>query len=176
MEDRSDRTTRALRAAASARRPVPAGTRPLAAILICLFAATAAPGAIAAHAARTFTINDTAHLHRTSGRGITINQVLNEQGTATGTIAGTIYIHLRVVSPNRVTAEVNIYPRGSSITGSASASFRAAGALASFKGTINIIRGTGRYSHAHGSGLSFSGAIRRVNDAVTVHVSGRMSA
>lgn len=125
--------------------------------------------------AGTLSLSETGHLHKTSGRGITINQVLNEEGSTSGTISGTIYIHLRVVSTNRVTAEVNIYPSGGSITGSASASFRSAGAVASFSGTMAVVRGTGRYSGARGSGLSFTGTIQRINDAVTVHVSGRMS-
>jgi hypothetical protein len=40
---------------------------------------------------------------------------------------------------------------------------------------MSISRGTGTYAQAHGSGLSFSGTIQRSNDAVTVHVSGRVS-
>ena len=103
------------------RRPRAAAPVVLAALIAIPLTGANAAGAATARAARSFSINDTGHLHKTSGRGITINQVLNEQGTATGTIAGTIYIHLKVVSPNRVTAEVNIYPKGSSITGRASA-------------------------------------------------------
>lgn len=145
------------------------------AVAIALIAAAsggAAPSrAATAHAAGTISLNETAHLHLTSHHGFT----LNEQGTVSGTVAGTIYIHLNVVSTNRVTAEVNIYPRGSSITGSASASYHPSGAVASFDGAMSVERGTGRYDHAHGSGLSFTGTIQRSNDAVTVHVKGRMS-
>jgi hypothetical protein len=124
-----------------------------------------------ARAASTITLNDNARLHLTSHHSFT----LNEQGTASGTIAGTIYIHLNVVSTNRVTAEISIYPKGGSITGVASASYHPAGAVASFNGTMTVKRGTGRYSGAHGSGLSFTGTVQRTNDAVTVRVSGRMS-
>jgi hypothetical protein len=123
-------------------------------------------------ASRTFALSETGRLRLTSHHGFT----LNEQGSASGTISGTIYLHLHVVSTNRVTAEVNIYPRGGSLTGYASASYHPSGAIASFNGTMSIARGTGRYSHAHGSGLSFTGTIQRSNDAVTVHVNGRMSA
>ncbi len=134
----------------------------------------ATPGSCAAAragASRTVALNDTGSLHLTSHHGFT----LNEQGSATGSIGGTIYIHLHVASTNRVTAEVNIYPSGGSITGTASAAYRPSGAVASFAGALNILRGTGRYRHASGSGLSFTGTIRRTTDAVTVHVSGRMS-
>jgi hypothetical protein len=103
--------------------------------------------------ARTFSLNETGRLHLTSHHGFT----LNEQGSATGTI----YIHLKIVSTNRVTAEVNIYPRNGSLTGFASASYCPAGATATFNGTISIARGSGSYSHARGSGLAFTGAIQR---------------
>jgi len=142
--------------------------------LTMLLAWTAAPGARAhAIASRTFSLSDTGHLRLTSPPH---HFTLNEKGSATGTISGTIYIHLHVVSTNRVTAEVNIYPSGGSLTGYASASYRPSGAVATFDGTMRVARGTGRYSRAHGSGLSFTGTIKRENDRVTVHVNGKMSA
>ncbi len=124
-----------------------------------------------AKASGVVNLSETGNLRLTSHHGFT----LNEKGTAAGTIHGTIYIHLNVVSTNRVTAEVNIYPSGSSITGTAAASYRPSGAVATFKGTMNVVRGTGRYSHARGSDLSFTGTVQRSNDAVTVQVHGRMT-
>jgi hypothetical protein len=41
---------------------------------------------------------------------------------------------------------------------------------------MTVVRGTGRYAHAHGSGLSFTGTVQRANDAVTVRLSGRIFA
>ena len=128
-------------------------------------------GSPPAHAARTISLNESGQLHRTSHSGLK----LNEQGSASGTIRGTIYIHLDVVSPNRVTAEVNIYPSGGSLTGTGSADYRVNGGTASFNGTMSIDRGTGSYAGAHGSGLSFSGTIQRLNGSVSVHLSGKMS-
>ncbi len=131
----------------------------------------AASHAPVAHGSRSISLSETGRLHLTSHHGFT----LNEQGTASGTISGTIYIHLHVASTNHVTAEVSIDPKGGSLTGLASASYRPSGAVASFAGTMNISRGTGSYSHASGSGLSFSGTIARTTDAVTVRVAGHMS-
>jgi hypothetical protein len=126
----------------------------------------------AAHAARTISLNETGHLHLTSKH----NYTLNEQGSASGTVTGTIYVHLTAVSTSRVTAEVNIYTRGDSISGNGTASYRRSGTTASFSGSLSIGRGTGSYAHAHGSGLRFSGTIQESrNDAITVHVSGRVS-
>jgi hypothetical protein len=134
-----------------------------------------APAAVSrsgvAHAASTIALNDTGRLRLTSHHGFT----LNEEGSASGTISGKIYIHLKVVSTNRVTAEVNLYPNGGSVTGYATAGYHPSGALATFSGTMAVQRGSGRYGHAHGSGLSFTGTIQRSSDAVTVHVNGRFS-
>jgi hypothetical protein len=143
----------------------------LAGVLAGSLAIASASGATPARTASTLSLSETGRLHLTSHHGFT----LNEQGSASGTIAGTIYIHLNVVSTNRVTAEVSIYPSGGSITGQASASYRPSGAVATFSGTMAVTRGSGRYAGARGTGLSFTGTVQRSNDAVTVHVSGRMS-
>jgi hypothetical protein len=140
-------------------------------LLMALPAAVAVARPATAHAARTISLSDSGRLRLTSHHGFT----LNEEGTASGTISGKIYIHLKVVSTNRVTAEISIFPSGGSLTGYATASYHPSGAIASFDGTMTVQRGTGSYNHASGSGLSFSGTIQRSNDAVNVRVSGRMS-
>jgi hypothetical protein len=121
-----------------------------------------------AGAARSFSLNETGRLHLTSKHGFT----LNEQGAASGTVKGTIYVHLTIVSSSHVTAQVDIYPSGGSITGYGSASYHRGSSSAAFDGSMSISDGSGSYDHAHGSGLSFSGTIQRSNDAITVHVSG----
>jgi hypothetical protein len=137
------------------------------------FGSTIAPApASSARAARTSTLNETGQLHLTSKHNFT----LNEQGTATGTARGTIYVHLTLLSSSRAKAEVNIYPRGGSITGYATASYKRHGSTAAFSGTLSITHGSGSYARIRGSGLSFSGVIQEANkDAITVHVSGRVS-
>jgi hypothetical protein len=123
-----------------------------------------------ARSAGTITLNESGNLHLTSKHGFT----LNEQGPASGTVKGTIYVHLQIVSTNRVTAEVSISPHGGSISGKATASYHKGSTMASFSGSLAISRGTGSYSKARGSGLSFSGTIQRSNDAIAVRVSGRV--
>lgn len=123
-----------------------------------------------ARTAGTITLNESGNLHLTSKRGFT----LNEQGPASGTVRGTIYVHLRIVSTSRVTAEVNISPHGGSISGNATANYHKGSTMASFSGSLAISHGTGTYRSAHGSGLSFSGTIQRSNDAIAVRVSGRV--
>jgi hypothetical protein len=151
---------------------LPATTLSVAALMALAPAGFARAASPSARAAKTVHLNENGHLHLTSKHGFT----LNEQGSASGTVTGTIYVHLTATSSTRVTAEVNIYHGGSSISGTGTASYHRAGGTESFTGSMSIDRGTGSYAHAHGSGLSFSGAIAESkDDAITVHVSGSVS-
>lgn len=156
-----------------ARRGAYAGRLGLAALAVAVLT-----GSQAAHgdhgeasAARVIQLNESGQLRATSKQEFT----LNERGSVAGTVGGTIYIHLTVVSTSRVTAEFNIYPRNGSISGYATASYRRGSETGSFSGSMSVTRGTGDYTGAHGAGLSFSGTIRRSNDAITVHMSGPVS-
>jgi hypothetical protein len=136
---------------------------------VMLVQRAAQAGAAVASSARVLSLDENGSLHLTSKHGFT----LNEQGLASGTVKGTIYVHLTIVSSRRVTAELSIYPSGGSITARGSASYQKERTNARFAGSMSIERGSGSYAHAQGSGLSFSGTIARSNDAVTVHVAGR---
>ncbi|HXA53502.1 MAG TPA: hypothetical protein VNV37_01375 [Solirubrobacteraceae bacterium] len=141
------------------------------AFALAVGATGASASGAAAHAARTVSFNDTGNLHKTSKKGFN----LYESGSASGSISGSISLHLDVVSTNKVTAELTVYPKGSSISGKASGSYRTNGGTASFSGTLSITHGSGSYSGAHGSGIGFSGTVQRSNDSVTVHVTGKFS-
>jgi hypothetical protein len=145
-----------------------------AAALVVAVSAGAAPsrtGTASAHEASTISLNETGRLHLISKHGFT----LNEQGAASGTIGGTITVHLKIVSTSRVTAEVTIAPKGGSISGSGTASYHKGENGASFAGGLSISRRSGSYANARGLGLKFSGTIARSNDAITVHVNGRLT-
>jgi hypothetical protein len=133
-------------------------------------AAADAAGPVA-RSARTVTLSESGRLHLTNKKGFT----LNEQGSASGTITGTIYIHLHLSSTSKVTVEVSIYPSGGSLSGSGSAAYRVEGGYAVFTGTLAITRGSGKYAHARASSLRFTGKIQRRNDAVSVQLSGPLS-
>ena len=125
----------------------------------------------AASSARTISLDEHGQLHIVSKHGFT----LNEHGTASGTVRGTISVRLKIVSTSRVSAEVTIAPHGGSISGYGTASYHKGETAANFSGSLSINRGSGSYAHAQGSGLSFSGTIARSNDAITVRVSGRLA-
>ena len=90
-----------------------AGVGLLAAGLCALALSATGASGTTVRAARTISLNESGSLHLTSHHGFH----LNLQGTASGTIRGTIYIHLNVTSPTKVTAEVSIYPNNGSLTG-----------------------------------------------------------
>lgn len=136
-----------------------------AALLLAVTPVLAAP---TARTSRVLTLNERGQLHVTSRHGFT----LDEQGPATGTLTGTIYVHLRIVSTTQVLAEVNIYAQGGSVSCHAHANYRRGSQTASFLGTLSIDRGTGSYARARGGHLGFSGTIRRSDEAIDVRVSG----
>ena len=124
-----------------------------------------------AGSARTVSLREAGNLRLTSKRGFT----LNEQGSATGTLSGTLHVRLTIVSSNHVKAEVSISRNGGSISGEATASYHRSNGSASFSGSLSVSGGTGSYAHAHGSGLSFGGTIQNSNDAIAVHLGGSIS-
>jgi hypothetical protein len=94
--------------------------------------------------ARTVLLSETGHLQPTSHGIRSIDERLDERGSAAGTIAGRIYIHLQIVAIDRVTAEVSIYPSNGSLSGQASASYHVRGGIATFSGCSASSCSTGR--------------------------------
>jgi hypothetical protein len=137
-------------------------------------AGTGAAGAAGpqAKASRSFYLSDSASLRKDNQKGVE----LKESGKAKGDLPGKIYIQLRLASSRSVTAKIQVYPSGGSISATASARYRVVtSSSASFSGTLNITGGSGRFAKAKGSHLSFTGTVHRPSDAVSVHVSGKMS-
>jgi hypothetical protein len=135
---------------------------------------TGAAGAAgpSAKAASTLNLSDSANLQLNNHKGVE----LKESGSAKGNLPGKIYIQLRLASSRTVTAKIQVYPSGGSISASAAATYRVVtSSSASFAGSLNITGGSGRYSKAKGSRLSFSGTVHRPSDSVSVHVSGKIT-
>ena len=117
---------------------------------------------------RSVNLDETGHLHSTGSHG----PHLNEQGSVSGTIHGTVYVHADVNSLHSFVAEVNFYQQGGSLTGSGSASYHVERGYDEFSGGLSITRGSGSYAHAHARNLRFTGSIQRSNYAATVKLSG----
>jgi hypothetical protein len=88
--------------------------------------------------------SDTAHLHYVSASG----SLLYEEGQASGTLPGTMRVHLDVGAVFR--GSFTIRTRAGTITGRGVATPHGSGAYESFAGSLVITGGSGRYAQAHG--------------------------
>lgn len=110
-----------------------------------------------ATAARTVSLAETAHLEF-SKREIPGSEIA-ESGRATGTYNAPVIAGL-TIHAHSVTAVVTVFLKGGSITASANASFKFAGEVGNFHGTLTVSHATGTFRHAAGH-LTFRGAINR---------------
>jgi hypothetical protein len=121
-----------------------------------------------AHAVRVLQASDTAHLHYKSASGA---QLL-EEGRATGTLPGSMRVHLDVGTT--FTGTFTIYASGGSIVGHGSATPHGSGTYESFSGTLTVTGGSGRYAHAHGRGGLY-GTFDRENYALVIKTTGSLA-
>jgi hypothetical protein len=124
-----------------------------------------------AHATRTLKVHDEGHLHFVSSSG---SQLIDE-GAASGTLPGRVRLQFTYDGSPTVSAQFTI--RG----GSWSIRVRARARLSnptspnpSFRGTLTITGGSGRYAHARGTGEMF-GVFNRRNYGLTVQAFGKLT-
>jgi hypothetical protein len=124
---------------------------------------------VQAAAARTLPFNIDSNLHLVGRPG----HVLNEQGAFTGSQSGTIAIRFTSVTSTSGAATFAAYSsRGGSVSGTASTKGHVVGARVYFTGVLSVTGGTGRWSHASGRGLRFTGVVDRHNFHATTHIQG----
>ncbi len=130
--------------------------------------ASAGQPPVKALAARVLNATDTAHLHYISASG----SLLFEEGKATGTLPGSMRVHLNVGTI--FAGSFTIYASGGSIEGHGSAAPHGSGTYESFSGTLTVVGGTGRYVHARGHGGLY-GTFDRDNYALVIKTTGSLS-
>ncbi len=127
----------------------------------------AAPRATMAHSQHLTVV---AHLHYVAARG----SYLFEEGRASGALAGTVSARVRITAD--ITGSFTFYARGGSVRGYGSAKLNESGSYASFGGTLKVLGGTGRYSHAHGGGRLYGVYNRRSPRLeLTIQTTGNLS-
>jgi hypothetical protein len=139
--------------------------------LLVTLASGAAPASIASPAARTarvLQITDTAKLRYIPP---THGSVLFEEGSAQGTLPGTMRVHCTVGATVR--ASFTISTRAWSISGHGSATPHGSGRYESFAGTLVASSGTGRYAHANGH-AGFYGTFDRRSYDLVVQTTGSL--
>ncbi len=125
---------------------------------------------VRARSARLLKVNDSGHLHLLHAYG----EVIDEEGKASGSLPGTVFVHMTVGAAN-VTASFSIRSEGGgSIEGHGQAVLHSSGRYSSFAGTLSVSRGTGRYSHAHGQGKLYGTIERTKTKHLTVQTIGTL--
>jgi hypothetical protein len=115
-------------------------------------------------------VRDEGHLHLVSSSG---SQLL-EEGPVSGTVAATVRVSFVYDGGPTGKARVTIYAAGGSISGYASARIgNPASAAPSFRGSLSISGGSGRYRHASGRGELF-GVFYRYSYGMVVQAIGTL--
>jgi hypothetical protein len=127
-----------------------------------------ASGAARARAARTISGADSAHLHLLHQD----ESLLLEEGKATGVLPGRMRAQLTVAQ--QYSGTCTIYTNGGSVTGHGVATPHGTGRFQSFKGTLTITGGTGRFRGAHGR-TGLYGTFDRRTFSLVIQTTGNFS-
>jgi hypothetical protein len=125
-----------------------------------------------ARIASALNVTDTAHLRYVREA----DGLLIDEGAATGTVPGNVRVGFDLGTT--VAANFTISTHDGSIighgTGTLHKSTSRSDVYISFAGTLTVSHGTGRYTHAHGTG-GFYGTLDRHNYAVTIQTTGTLT-
>jgi hypothetical protein len=122
-------------------------------------------------AAHTVNVKDEAKVHLVRSSGST----LYDEGAAHGTIGGTVRIDFTYDGNPEVKATLTISSSIGSIKVEAKGKLSSpTNPAPSFKGTLAVLSGTGRYAHAHGGGALY-GVFYRRSYAMVVQVQGKVT-
>jgi len=128
------------------------------------------PSTTNAGAARTVSLHEHASLHITKREG----SDLEARGAATGTLAGSLDLHIVVDSADRMSASFVGSSHAGTLSGRGQSSYVVSGNVLSYTGTVSISRGTGSYAHASGVGIHIEGAMNRERGTISMTISGEM--
>lgn len=124
-----------------------------------------------AHAAHVLKVNDEGHLRFIRASG----SLLIDEGHLSGNLPGSTRVRFLYNGEPNVSAQFTIDAAGGSITAHGTGRLSSPTSTApSFKGHITITGGSGRYSHARGSGEMF-GVFNRRSYALTVQAFGNLT-
>ena len=154
------------------RPPVPwsasVGVLVVLAFVLALPSARGAGAVVVARSARSERLAVDARLHYVNARG----SYLIEEGRASGPLAGVVKATIKITAD--ISGSFTFYPRCGSISGRGSGKLHESGVYASFGGTVTVLGGTDRYSHAHGGGRLY-GVYNRKTLGVEIQTTGTLA-
>jgi hypothetical protein len=127
-------------------------------------------GAAGAGSSRAINVREEGRLHFVRESG---SQILDE-GPATGTVPGTVRLRFAYNGSPSVSARFTIYAREGTLSGEAKGRLNSpTSPYPSFRGSLRLTGGTGRWAHARGGGELF-GVYDRRTYGLVVQALGRL--
>jgi hypothetical protein len=123
-----------------------------------------------ASVARVISLHEYATLRVTKNSGSN----LDGEGTASGTLRGSLSLRIVVDSAERMSASFFGRGRPGTLSGQGVSRYQVSGNNLRYTGTVRISRGTGTYAHASGSGIHIEGTMNRQRKTITMTISGQM--
>jgi hypothetical protein len=142
----------------------------IAAIVAALVAQAGLANVPRAQSSRVLNATDTAHLKYNPK--LSEGATLVEEGSASGSLPGKMRAHLKI--EGTFSGTFVLTTNGATIKGHGSAKPSGSGRYESFRGSLVVTGGTGRYAHAHGT-AGLYGVFDRVKYQVTVQTTGSIS-
>ncbi len=136
--------------------------------VVALASVLLACGVGAAVASESY-VKEEGHLHLARKSG---GSAIVEEGSASGTFDASVRAEI-TIKVSEVTGSVVVYLKGGSISGYATATPHFSGKYVSFKGSLTIKHGTGRYKGASGT-AGFYGALDHANYTLSVQLIGHL--
>ena len=140
--------------------------------LCCLSIAAVALllSSVSAAQARTITVSSSGTLRFTKTRGTLIEAA----GSISGTLAGSLSVHISFNSNSRMAATFSGSLHGGQLSGRASGEYYPSGSTTIYEGSATVSSGSGSYAHARAVGVHVSGSVSRSRRIVTIRLSGHL--
>jgi hypothetical protein len=155
-------------------KPTPRGRRSISPIMLCSLSLAAAAllllSSVTAAQARTVTVSSSGTLKFTKTHG----SLIEAEGSISGTLAGSLSVHISFNSNSRMMATFSGSLHGGKLSGRASGEYYPSGSTTIYSGSATVSSGSGSYAHARAVGVHVSGTVNRSRRIVTIRLSGHL--
>lgn len=104
----------------------------------------------------------------------THGSLIEADGSISGTLAGSLSVHISFNSNSRMTATFSGSLHGGKLSGRAGGEYYPSGSTTIYEGSATVSSGSGSYAHARAVGVHVSGTVNRSRRIVTIRLSGHL--